>query len=116
MDIRRRPSASPVVPVSDTPDDAEAIQLAMRDQLHADLQGVIERAYGPIFDAYKQLYRQERQRLPALPEIAVGGAFVGTLLHVAAAVAVGMGMKEQAYILSAEEAYTAAHAKAPKWG
>ena len=102
--------------MSDTPDDAEALQLAMRDQLHLDLQSIVERAYGPIFDAYRQLYRQERQRLPSLPEIAVGGAFVGTLLHVAAAVAVGLGMKDQAFQGSALEAYRAAHDSAPKWG
>lgn len=102
--------------MSDTPDDAETIQLAMRDQLRDDLQSIVERAYGPIFDAYKQLYRQERARLPALPEIAVGGAFVGTLLHVAAAVAVGLGMPASAFADSAGESYNAAHARVPKWG
>ena len=102
--------------MSDTPDDAEKIQLAMRDQLHKDLQGIVERAYGPIFDAYRQLYLAERGRLPALPEIVVGGAFVGTLLHVAAAVAVGLGMKPEGFVASAMESYTAAHDRAPKWG
>lgn len=102
--------------MSDTPDDAEAIQLAMRDQLRDDLQGVVERAYGPLFQAYKDLYLQERARLPAMPELAVGGAFVGTLLHVAAAVAVGLGMKKEVLCDSAGEAYDAAHAKAPRWG
>jgi hypothetical protein len=102
--------------VSDTPDDAEALQLAMRDQLRSDLQSVVERAYGPLFQAYKDLYIAERARLPALPEQTIGGAFVGTLLHVAAAVAVGLGMREEAFQGAAVEAYRAAHAKGPKWG
>jgi hypothetical protein len=102
--------------VSDTPDDAEKIQLAMRDQLHKELQGIVERAYGPIFDAYRQLYIAERERLPALPEQTIGGAFVGTLLHVAAAVAVGLGMKPDGFAASAMESYIAAHDRVPKWG
>ena len=102
--------------MSDTPDGAEAIQLAMRDQLNADLQQVVERAYGPLFAAYKKLYLEERRQNVALPEIALGGAFVGTLLHVAAAIAVGLGMRGEAFTASAMESYKAAHAKVPKWG
>jgi hypothetical protein len=102
--------------VTDTPDDAESIQLAMRDQLSTDLQSIVARAYGPIFQAYKDLYLQERARLPSMPELAVGGAFVGTLLHVAAAVAVGLGMSPKVFDDSAGEAYEAAHDRAPKWG
>lgn len=102
--------------VSDTPDNAEALQMAMRNQLKADLQGVVERAYGPLFEAYKRLYLEERGRPGTLPEAALGGAFVGTLLHVAAAVAVGIGMSTNAFVDSAGEAYEVAHAKAPKWG
>ena len=102
--------------MSDTPDGAEAIQLAMRDQLNADLQQVVERAYEPLFAAYKKLYQEERANSPSIPEVAVGGAFVGTLLHVAAAIAVGLGMRGEAFTASAMESYKAAHAKAPKWG
>jgi hypothetical protein len=104
------------VPVTDTPDDAEARQMAMRDELNRALQGVVERAYGPMFQAYRDLYAAERSRLPALPKTAVGGAFVGTLLHVAAAIAVGLGMKEDAFAASAGEAHEAALARVPRWG
>lgn len=102
--------------MSDTPDDAEKIQLAMRDQLNTDLQQVVQRAYGPMFDAYKKLYLEERGRNPALPDIALGGAFVGTLLHVAAAIAVGLGMRGEAFAASAVESYTEARGRAPRWG
>jgi hypothetical protein len=88
----------------------------LAQQLQADMQGVVERAYGPLFQAYKDLYLAERGRTPSLPELAVGGAFVGTLLHVAAAVAVGLGMKDTYFDSAAAESYKAAHAKAPKWG
>ena len=102
--------------MSDSPDDAEAIQLAMTRQLNEDLQAIVGRAYGPMFQAYKELYLEERGRSPALPEVALGGAFVGTLLHVAAAIAVGLGMRADTFAASAMESYKAAHAKAPKWG
>ena len=102
--------------MNDTPDDAEKIQLAMTRQLNEDLQAIVGRAYGPLFQAYKDLYLKERERLPSMPETAVGGAFVGTLLHVAAAIAVGLGMRADTFAASAMESYKAAHAKAPKWG